>query len=119
MDFPITLDAIRDYENEIASQIEEDIYQRIKPHMETSVSKIAEMLVNQIKMNVRGRQNTKAYTIFLGRYDSALSKFTVEDTQTTIRRRITDEMIRTSFPGAEVVFDDHTHCCLLTWIVRV
>jgi predicted small metal-binding protein len=119
MNFPITLDAIRDYENELASQIEEHIYQTIKPHMETSVTKIAEMLVDQIKINVRGRQGDKEYSVFLGHYASALAKFTVEDTRTTIRRRFTDEMIRTSFPGAEVVFDDYSHCCVLKWTVRV
>ncbi len=117
MNFPITLDAIRDYENDIASQIEEEIYQLIKPHLETSVSKIAAELTKQIQRNVRGRSGNNVYKIYIGSSNNELANFTLEDVEKTIRRRFTDEMIRTSFPGAEFVVEGG-HYYTLKWTLR-
>jgi hypothetical protein len=115
MDFPITIDKIRAYEDDIASQIEESIYHRIKPYMKINLSQIISELKDQVQKNIRSRHHYSVYTVTIGNYETLLRDFTMEDIEYTIKKRFADCLLRSYFPDAELKFVDRNYTIILEW----
>jgi hypothetical protein len=115
MNFPITLNKIRAYEAELASQVEETIYLRIKPYTKIHVGQIVTDLKDQIQKNVRARIKSPVYGVIIGNYETLLRDFTLEDIEATLKKRFTDSLLRDYFPDAQVEFSDRNYTILLTW----
>ncbi len=119
MNFPITLDKIRAYEKEIASGIEERIYNRIKPYMKTEPTRIYNELQEKIERNVRGKSMSNTYTVTIGNYETVLREFTIQDIESVVKKRFTDGLLEYFFPGAEVRFlNNPGYTIALVWTIR-
>ena len=113
MQFPITNDKIRAYENEVAHDVNEIIYTRIKPYMKTEPIRILNDLQDKIERNVRGKVLSTTYYVIIGSYETVVRDFTIEHIERVIKKYFTNALIQHYFPGAEVKFLNHN--IMLVW----
>lgn len=113
MQFPITNDKIRAYENEVAHEINEIIYTRIKPYIKIEPIRILNDLQDKIKRNVRERVLSTTYYVSIGSYESVVRDFTIENIERVIKKYFTNPLIQDYFPGAEVKLLNHN--IMLVW----